>query len=137
MKSAKWMLAVTLLSLSGLMSAQTLTKRVVAQVPFDFVVGNKIMPAGEWVVSAGDGNILAIANFDARKSVLSASIRANENKDDRTSLVFERYAGQYILSEIKIEGSELMYKLPTSRANAEWSAKNAPASQVTLLATLK
>jgi hypothetical protein len=137
MKSAKWMLAVTLLSLSSLMSAQTLTKKVVAQVPFDFVVGNKIMPAGEWVVSAGDGNILAIANFDARKSALSAATRGDENKNNRTSLVFERYAGQYLLSEIRIEGSELTYKLPVNRGDANWSAQNGPTSHLTLLATLK
>jgi hypothetical protein len=137
MKIAKWMLPVTLLFLSSLMSAQTLTKRVVAKVPFDFVVGNKIMPAGEWVVSAGDNDILAIQNFDARKSALSAATRGNENKNDRTSLVFERYAGQYLLSEIRIEGSALTYKLPVNRGDAEWSAQNAPTSHLTLLATLK
>ena len=52
-------------------------------------------------------------------------------------MVFERYGSQYFLSEIRIEGSNLSYKLPQSRAETELRAQNAPASQQTLLASLK
>jgi hypothetical protein len=52
-------------------------------------------------------------------------------------LVFTHYANQYFLSEIRIEGSNQTYKLATSRAEAELRAQNAPASQQTLLASLK
>ncbi len=141
MKSAKWMLPVTLMLLSGLMAAQSLTSStVVAQVPFDFMVSNKIIPAGECVVrSAGmDGQVLAIRNFDARKSALAPSSHAEENQAaDSTVLVFKHYGNQYFLSEIRLEGSNWTYKLPESRAEAELRAQNAPASQQTLLASLK
>lgn len=137
MKNAKWMLPVTLLLLSGLMLAQSLTKTVVAQVPFDYMVGNSIIPAGECVVQVANGDILTIHNFAARKSALVASSNANESQDNRTVMVFERYGNQYFLSEIRIAGSNLTYKLPQSRAEAELRAQNAPASPVTLLAALK
>jgi hypothetical protein len=138
MKNAKWMLAVILLSLSGLMAAQSLTSSAVtAQVPFDFMVGNKIIPAGPCAVKAADGNILAVNNFEARKSALVASSHASENKGDRTVMVFKRYGSQYFLSEIRIEGNHLSYKLPENRAEAELRAQNAPASELTLLAKLK
>jgi len=53
MKTAKWVLPVTLLLLSGLMAAQSLTgARIVAQVPFDFMVSNRVIPAGECTASA-------------------------------------------------------------------------------------
>jgi hypothetical protein len=138
MKNAKWMLPVIVLALSGLMAAQSLSSSaVVAQVPFDFVVNNTIIPAGECVVKGGDGDVLSIHNFDARKSALAASSRADENLGDRTVMVFERYGSQYFLSEIRIEGSHVTYKLPPSRAEVELRAQNAPASPMTLLASLK
>jgi hypothetical protein len=142
MKSAKWMLPVTLMLLSGLMAAQSLTNSsVVAQVPFDFMVNNKFIPAGECVIrGAGmDGQLLAIRNFDARKSALSASSHSEETNAaaDRTVLVFKQYGGQYFLSEIRLEGSTVPYKLPASRAEVELRAQNVPASQQILLASLK
>ena len=136
MKNAKWMLPVMLLS--GLMAAQSLTNSsVVAQVPFDFMVNNKIIPAGECVVRAVSGDVLAIQNFEARKGALGSSSHANATNGDRTVMVFERYGSQYFLSEIRIQGNNLSYKLPPSRAEAELRAKNTPASQQTLLASLK
>ncbi len=138
MKSAKWMLPVTVLLLSGLMAAQSLTSStVVANVPFEFMANNKVIPAGECTAKSVSGDILAINNFEARKSVLVNSSHQDAAKSDRTVMVFERYGSQYFLSEIRIEGSGLSYKLPQSRAEAELRAQNAPASQLTLLASLK
>ncbi|MBI1740025.1 MAG: hypothetical protein HY233_06555 [Acidobacteriales bacterium] len=142
MKSAKWMLPVTLLVLSGLMVAQSLTNStVVAQVPFDFMVNNKIIPAGECVVgSAGYMNehVLTIRNFDARKGALSQSARAETAKPAAsTVLVFKRYGDSYFLSSIRLEGSNWTYQLPENRAEAELRAQNVTASERTLLASLK
>ena len=132
MKNAKWMLPVMLMLLSGLMAAQSLTNSsVVAQVPFDFMVNNKIIPAGECVVRAVSGDVLAIQNFEARKGALASSSHANASKDHRTVMVFQRYGSQYFLSEIRIQGNSLSYKLPQSRAEAELRAQNTPSSQQT------
>lgn len=141
MKSAKWMLPVTLMLLSGLMAAQSITSTtVVANVPFDFMVNNKIMPAGELAVRSSnmDGRVLAISNYDARKSALANASHVEEREaSDSTVLIFKVYGGQYFLSEIKIRGSNWTYTLPESRAEAELRAQNAPATQTTLLASLK
>jgi hypothetical protein len=141
MKSAKWMLPVTLLLLSGLMAAQSITSStVVANVPFDFMVNNKIIPAGDLAVRGVnmDGTVLAVRNFDARKSAL-ATASHSEQAQAATSTVlrFKHYGSQYFLSEIQIEGSNQTYTLPESRAEAELRAQNAPASGTTLLASIK
>ena len=109
-------------------AAQSLaSSTVVAQVPFDFMVSNKIIPAGACEVgSVGmDGQILAIRNFDARKSALATSFqdRAKQTADS-TVLVFNHYGNQYFLSEIRLEGSNQTYKLPESRTEAELCAEN-------------
>jgi len=141
MKNAKWMLPVTLMLLTGLMAAQSLTSStVMAQVPFDFVVGNKIIPAGEVAVASAnlDGRILAIRNFDARKSALTAwSTAGSGAMASSTKLVFKRYGNQYFLSSISLENSAVIYQMPESKAEAELRAQNAPSSPVTLLASLK
>jgi hypothetical protein len=141
MKNAKWMLPVMLTLLSGLMAAQSLTNsHVVAQVPFDFMVNNKIIPAGECEVgSVGtQGNILVISNFDSRRGALAVSSQDQATQTAANSvLVFKHYGNQYFLSEIRLAGSNQTYKLPASRAEAELRAQNAPSSQQTLLALLK
>ena len=119
------------------MFAQTMHRAVVAQVPFEFMVGNKIIPAGECVVVTESQNVVSIHNYSAKQGAFSSALRADENKGDRTVLAFERRGGQYFLAEIEIEGSNLTYKLPEGRAEAELRAQNAPASTVTLLAALK
>ena len=141
MKNAKWMLPVTLMLLSGLMAAQSLTSsHIVAQVPFDFMVNNKIIPAGECTVQSADmdARVLTIRNFAAKKSLFASSSHGEENKSaDSTVLVFKRYGNLYFLSEIRLEGSKRTYKLTESRAEAELRAQNAPASEQTLLASLQ
>jgi hypothetical protein len=141
MKSVKWMLPMTLMLLSGLMAAQSLTSsHIVAQVPFDFMVNNKIMPAGESTVQAADveAHVLTIRNVAAKKSLFARSSEGEENKPaDSTVLVFKQYGNLYFLSEIRLEGSNRTYKLPESRAEAELRAQNAPASEQILLASLK
>jgi hypothetical protein len=141
MKSAKWMLPVTLMLLSGLMAAQSLTSsHIVAQVPFDFMVNNKIIPAGECTVQSADMDawLLTIRNVAAKKSLFAPSSDGEESKPaDSTVLVFNQYGNLYFLSEIRLEGSKRTYKLSESRAEAELRAQNAPASEQTLLASLK
>jgi hypothetical protein len=141
MKSAKWMLPVTLLLLLGLMAAQSLSSsHIVAQVPFDFMVNNKIIPAGECTVQSADmdARVLTIRNVAAKTGLFAPSFHGEENKPaDSTVLVFKRYGNLYFLSEIRLEGSNRTYKLSESRAEAELRAQNAPASEQTLLASLK
>lgn len=141
MKNAKWILPVTLMLLSGLMAAQSLTSsHIVAQVPFDFMVNNKIIPAGECIVQSADmdARVLTIRNVAAKKGLFAPSSHGETNKSaDSTVLVFKRYGNQYFLSEIRLEGSNRTYKLSESRAEAELRAQNALASEQTLLASLK
>jgi len=141
MKNAKWMLPVMLMLLSGLMAAQSLTSStVVAQVPFEFMANNKIIPAGECTIQSADmdAHFLTIRNIAAKTGLFAPSSRGDAKQAaGRTVLVFKHYGGQYFLSEIRLEGSNQIYKLSPSRAETELRAQNAPASQQTLLASLK
>jgi hypothetical protein len=141
MKHANWLVVVALVVLSGMAAAQLIgSTKVVAQVPFEFMVANKIVPAGECAVQAfnDDGKILVIRNAEAKVSLLSTSSQA-EGKQDASyyALVFKHYGDRYFLSGIKLQGSNITYRLPESKVEAELRAQNAPATEETLLASLK
>jgi len=141
MKHAKWLVVVTLVVLSGMAAAQLIgSSKIVAQVPFEFMVANKTVPAGEYFVEAFtmDGNTLVIRNTEAKVAVVSRSSQS-EGKQDASNyaLVFKHYGDRYFLSGIKLEGSKITYRLPESKVEAELRAKNASATEETLLASLK
>lgn len=138
MKRTMLVLALMLVS-TGAALAQLGNGRLTAQVPFDFVLGNKAIPAGELTVQSLTANgVLMIQNYDARVSVISAP-QMNETRKPATScrLVFHRYDNRYFLSGIEIEGSTIGYRLPVSKAEAELRAQNVTPTQEVLLASLK
>ena len=141
MKHANWLVVVTLVVLSGMAAAQLIgSSRVVAQVPFEFMVANKIVPAGECEVQAitMDGRTLVIRNAEARVGLFSPSSQSEGKRDAaHYALVFKRYGNRYFLSGIQLQGSKITYRLPESKVEAELRAQNAPATEKTLLASLK
>ncbi|HUL15429.1 MAG TPA: hypothetical protein VLV88_05495 [Terriglobales bacterium] len=109
-----------------------------ATIPFDFVVGNQALPAGDYTVqSMGSGSsILLVQNRDQKAATL---VRANscEKRDisEKTALVFHRVGDQYFLSEIWREGDAQGRQLPRSRSELEIS-KNQASEPVVIVATL-
>jgi hypothetical protein len=141
MKHANWLVVVALVVFSGMAAAQLIgSTTVVAQVPFEFMVANKIVPAGECAVQAfnDDGKILVIRNAEAKVSLLSTSSQS-EGKQDASNyaLVFKHYGDRYFLSGIKLRGSNITYRLPESRLEAELRAQSVSATEESLRASLK
>jgi hypothetical protein len=141
MKQAKWIVVVTLVVLSGMAAAQLNSgSKIVTQVPFEFVVANKVVPAGQWVVGfyIPGGNILKISNAHKNVGVFSTSSRT-EGKQDAAhyALLFNQYGDRYFLSGIKLQGSKIIYHLPESKAEAELRAQNVSATEETVLASLE
>ncbi len=141
MKHAKWLVVVTLVVLSGMAAAQLIdNSRIVAQVPFEFVVGNKIVPAGKCEVLAATmgGNTLIIRNAGAKVGLISSSSQTEgKQRASHYALVFNHYGDRYFLSGIKLEGSKIAYRLPESRAETEMRAQNMSATEETLLASVE
>jgi len=141
MKRTTWMLMAVLMVLSGLAGAQLMgNAKIGIQVPFEFVVANKIVPAGEYVVQAAtmDRMLLTMRDTGSKVNIfLATSLDETRKSADSYALVFNRYGDQYFLSGIKLQGSKIAYNLPESRAEAELRAQNMAATEVILLASLK
>ena len=99
-------LIVTLALATAVISANAQSannNKVVANVPFEFSVGYKSMPAGEYsvqtIASAGDG--LLIQSTDGKISALRLSDTTQTSKDKpHARLVFHRYGERYFLAEV-------------------------------------
>src|SRR4051812_2350297 len=77
--------------------------KVVANIPFEFNVGYKTMPAGEYSVQtlASAGDSLMIKNADSTVCALRLSEATSRIKDKgHARLVFHRYGDRYFLAEV-------------------------------------
>lgn len=140
MKHTKWIFAVMLIALSGLAAAQSASPRIVAQVPFDFMVSNKTIPAGEIVLKSDnpEKSLWLVQNRDAKTGLFSlASVTDQTTDAANTVLTFHRYGNQYFLSEIKVEGTNVSYDLPETKAESEIRARNLTPTDSKVVASLK
>jgi len=141
MKYVKRIFALTLVMLPILAAAQ-LKKgdAIVAQVPFEFTAGNKVVPAGECIVqaTAPGGRTLMIRNPVAGVAWFSsASLDETKEAAGDYALVFDKYGDHYFLAGIKLAAARTIYRLPESKAETELRAQNMLASEQIVLASLQ
>jgi hypothetical protein len=86
--------------LAAPVSAQTLTLK--ASVPFDFVVGGRTMPAGDYEVGTlNEGGVLAVRNASSGALTKITSLpTALPGDPGKVSIAFHRYGNDYFLAGI-------------------------------------
>jgi hypothetical protein len=141
MKYAARMLAFAMLMFSFLATAQVSPSlKLDTQVPFQFMVGNKVIPAGQCIVKSADvgSAMLAIQNIDTKTSLYSLVTTAEPQKGSEVNaLVFHRYGDSYFLVGVKLARDGAIYTLPAGKVEAELRAQNVPATEEILLAAVK
>ena len=109
-----------------------------AAVPFDFIVGNQSLPAGDYTVQSMQptSSALVIRNNDDGKAIMALAGSSRQLKaSDNTKLVFHRVGNRYFLSEIWEQGESAGRKLPVSPAETE-TALNQKVETVIIAASL-
>jgi hypothetical protein len=105
---------LSLLLMAGSAIAQTIHVR--ANVPFNFSVGNKTLPAGVYDIrdiSSSGANTLLVHEREGKSSMIVGSNTGEALKGaDKTKLIFNRYGSQYFLAEIWMGGATLGRQLP-------------------------
>jgi hypothetical protein len=102
-KRMSMLLTVGLALVTGAVSANGQSRTIVAQVPFDFIVGGQTLPAGRYTVNPAkdDRTELLIQNSEAGKSLFQLTNSTGPiGKDMHARLVFHRYGGTYFLAEV-------------------------------------
>ena len=129
-------LSFCLLFVTAAANAQGFSVR--ANIPFDFVVANQTLPAGEYEIRPGAPNdvTLIIQSSDGSKAALATTYACGGGAPStQTELVFHHVGRQYWLSQIQVQGFSEGRQLPKSRAEAE-VASNQKADRVVIVADL-
>jgi hypothetical protein len=114
MKRMATSLAITVLLWVGAASAQYNDQKVTATIPFDFVVGQSTLPAGQYVFLRSGSNQLLVRNAEGHNftTVLTGSVESPK-APLRSKLKFETVDGSHVLVQVwneqQIIGSEIYH----------------------------
>ena len=93
------LMSLTTLSLLVTLSAASVCAqselRLRVNIPFEFSVGEKTLPAGEYTVRYLAQGVLVIQSVDRHASQVFAVSTRPSTRRDESSLVFNRYGDQY------------------------------------------
>jgi len=95
--------------------------KIQANVPFDFMVGDKTLPAGTYTISKPTlSGTLRIENVDSGEStIVMSTVVEGSRPSDETKFVFTRYADQHFLDQVWVVGDVSGDKLVKSRAERQ------------------
>jgi hypothetical protein len=92
-----------------------------AKIPFEFSVGDKQLPAGEYTFSRlsefSDSKMMSVSSVDARTHLFQLTFGTERLKPkNESTLVFQKYGDQYFLEQIWLSGEQEGTRLPESRS---------------------
>ena len=120
-------------------SAQAQETRVKADIPFDFIVGNQVLSAGEYMVASegATNQVIVIRSSDRKTAIMALTNSCSSAKpSDTTKLVFHRLAGRYFLSQVWAAGNSGGRQLPKSRFEVQLAKNSNARDEVALQASL-
>ena len=99
---------------------------LVADIPFDFVVGNKTLPAGQYTIHPMTVNesVVMLSSSDLKSSMLISpcDCASETTPQPQSKLIFKVSGGRYFLWQIWTEGSNVGRELSVHlRENEEAS----------------
>jgi hypothetical protein len=125
------LLAIANFAMAGMSFAQSYG--VKANVPFDFTVGNKLLPAGTYTLMRESSELIEIRNHDKPIAVLTIASKDANKSADGGKLIFHKYGDQYFLSEILSDWDTMNVRVPRSKTETRVRLQQAmvhPASEV-------
>ena len=114
---AMLMVTLALAAVSAAVANGQARAHFVAQVPFEFMVGDKTLSAGEYLVGAIDrsGETIAILNKTGDGAIRLSAPRDRRGEEKSAKLVFHRYGSTYFLSQVWMYGEDRGRELAKSK----------------------
>ncbi|MGB6901086.1 MAG: hypothetical protein WBE12_20995, partial [Candidatus Acidiferrum sp.] len=90
-------------------------------IPFDFVAGNRSLPAGEYSVNvSGQTHMLILVDRkDGAPTILGAHDVVAREPQSQSKLIFNRYGDRYFLSQVWMQGNSRGRQLSKSAREKE------------------
>jgi len=120
---------IALIGVTGLGTAAKgqAVDQIVVNIPYEFVVAGKTLPAGTYRVnrlSSIHPEVLILSNFESRAGLMVRSTEVESTRAYKPEVSFEQIDGQHFLS--KIETAYHAFTIPVSRSEIlEAAAKSA------------
>jgi hypothetical protein len=88
-----------------------------SNIPFDFMVNGKKLPAGKYIVETGSQTTMAIRSFETKQGAVSIAQPFQVRAGGKPQLIFHRYGNQYFL--VKVLSDTGGRELPRTKAERE------------------
>ena len=85
---------------SSLLNAQTYGKVAVADVPFSFRIADRVLPPGNYTVTAHSNGLMQLSNRENQQSMVFLANSERTNKQSDPKLIFNCYGDRYFLSQV-------------------------------------
>jgi hypothetical protein len=107
--------------LTASLGAQSASTHPSFNIPFEFSVLGKTMPAGEYQVSSPSTEVVRVTHLTGGHESLAtlANGVGTSGLGDQPKLFFHRYANQYFLAQATIGQGYRMFQVPASREERE------------------
>ena len=107
------LLAIANFAMAGTSFAQS--RAVQAKVPFDFTVGNHLLPSGTYTIKEEPTGLIVIKNRDKAITMVSLVDPDGNKAAGGGKLIFHRYGSQYFLTEILCGWADMNVRVPASK----------------------
>lgn len=108
--------------------------RVLANIPFDFGVGNTTLKAGNYAVERLQSGLIAFSSEDEREHEFALTVPGESDKQSQEPrLVFIRYGSEAFLKRVVFYANEDCHELPESSRERELIRNQASGAELSLL----
>ena len=114
----KFALAFTFVLLAAASTtAVPFTFKIQAKIPFDFQIGSKKFPKGEYTIesSTGTSGLMLIRSVKGKKAINFNAVPDKQTEKPKSKLSFRRYGDQYFLRKVW-DGQSTSFVLQKSSA---------------------
>jgi len=109
-------------------------RRVSADIPFDFSVGNTTLKAGSYTVEQLQSGIIAFSSSDEKQHQFALTVPGDSgNQRQEPHLVFTRYGSEAFLTRVFLSGNEGYHELLPSSRERELIENQASGDELSLL----
>jgi len=100
-------------------------RAIQANVPFDFAVGDRLLPAGTYTIASLNSGVIVIQSRDHQISLMAITSPDSNESVHGGKLVFDKYGDQYFLSEVLCPTAAINAALPKSKLEKKVSMQQA------------
>ena len=108
--------------------------RVLANIPFDFVVENTTLKAGDYTIEQLQSGLIAFSSDDEKEHEFALTFPGeSDQQSQEPHLVFVRYGSEAFLKRVVFYGNEDCHELPESSRERDLIKNQASAAELSLL----